>query len=58
MRTLEQRFPDELADIDDAENRMTRARPKMVRLTTLDELRDAPQGHLDETEKHVNRLNS
>lgn len=57
MRTLEQLFLDELADINDAEHRLTRALPKMVRLATNDELRDAFQGHLDETEQQVKRLN-
>jgi len=57
MRTLEQLFLDELADINDAEHRLTRALPKMVRLATNDQLREAFQGHLDETEQQVKRLN-
>ena len=53
---LEQLFFEELADIYDAENRLTRALPKMVRLATHPELREAFQAHLDETEQHVARI--
>jgi ferritin-like metal-binding protein YciE len=56
MRTLEQLLLDELADINDAEHRLTRALPKMVRLATNDQLREAFQNHLDETERQVKRL--
>lgn len=56
MRTLEQLFLDELADMNDAEHRLTRALPKMVRLATNDELREAFQSHLEETEKQVKRI--
>lgn len=56
MRTLEQLFLDELADMNDAEHRLTRALPKMVRLATHEELRQAFQSHLDETERHVKRI--
>ena len=55
-KNLEDLFLDELADIYDAENRLTRALPKMVRLATHPELREAFQNHLDETEHHVERL--
>ncbi len=56
MKTLETLFLDELADLYDAENRLTKALPKMVRMATHEELRDAFQSHLDETEEHVVRL--
>lgn len=56
MKTLEHLFLDELADIYDAENRLTRALPKMVRAATHEELREAFQEHLDETEHQVERL--
>jgi ferritin-like metal-binding protein YciE len=56
MKTLETLFLDELADVYDAENRLTKALPKMVRMATHEELREAFQSHLDETEEHVLRL--
>lgn len=56
MKTLETLFLDELADLYDAENRLTRALPKMIRMATHEELREAFQSHLDETEEHVIRL--
>src|SRR5689334_2363931 len=56
MKTLRQLFLDELRDIYDAENRLTRALPKMLRMATHAELRDAFERHLDETERQVDRL--
>jgi len=56
MKTLEELFLDELADLYDAEQRLTRALPKMVRLATHGELRDAFHAHLNETENHVVRI--
>lgn len=55
-RTLEVLFLDELADVYDAEIRLTRALPKMVRTATHIELREAFQDHLDETDHHVERV--
>ena len=57
MKTLEQLFLDELADMYDAEHRLTRALPKMARLATHAELREAFENHLDETQHQVKRLN-
>jgi ferritin-like metal-binding protein YciE len=55
-RTLEVLFLDELADMYDAEIRLTKALPKMVRAATHAELREAFQDHLDETGNQVERL--
>lgn len=55
-KTLEQLFLEELADIYDAENRLTRALPKMVKLSTNEELREAFENHLEETKNHVSRV--
>lgn len=55
-KTLEVLFLDELADIYDCEIRLTRALPKMARMATHTELREAFQRHLDETDNHVIRL--
>jgi ferritin-like metal-binding protein YciE len=57
MKTLQQLFLDELADIYDAEHRLTRALPRLVRLATHDELREALQNHSNETEHQLKRLN-
>lgn len=56
MKHLEELFLDELADMYDAEHRLTKALPKMVKAATHEELKEAFQKHLDETEGQVARL--
>jgi ferritin-like metal-binding protein YciE len=56
MKQLEELFLGELADIYDAENRLAKALPKMVRAATHEELKEVFQKHLDETEDQVNKL--
>jgi len=56
MKTLEGLFLDELADLYDAEHRLTRALPKMMKLATHMGLRDAFASHLKETQKQVDRI--
>ena len=56
MKTLEELFLDELADAYDAEHRLTRALPKMIKQASHMELREAFNSHLKETEQHVARL--
>jgi ferritin-like metal-binding protein YciE len=56
MKTLEDLFLDELADMNDAEHRLTKAIPKLAKAATHEELRDALQAHLAETEGHVKKL--
>jgi len=56
MKTLEGLFLDELADMYDAENRLTKALPKLAKAATHDELREAFESHLVETEGHVTKL--
>lgn len=56
MKTLENLFLDELADIYDAENRLTRALPKLAKAATNEELREGFETHLEETQGHVKRL--
>jgi ferritin-like metal-binding protein YciE len=53
LRTL---LIEELKDIYDAENRLTKAIPKLIKKTTHDELRTALQNHLEQTEEHVSRI--
>ena len=56
MKTLKDLFMDELADIYDAEHRIVKALPKMAKAATCDDLKEAIQSHLKETEGHVKKL--
>ena len=47
---------DELKDIYWAEKHLTKALPKMAKAATSDELRQAFEEHLEQTEEHVSRL--
>ena len=49
-------FVDELRDIYDAEHRITKALPKMRKAAGSDELQEAFDMHLQETEGHIARL--
>jgi ferritin-like metal-binding protein YciE len=53
LRTL---LIEQLKDIYDAEKRLTKAIPKLIKKSTSDELKTAFQHHLDETDEHVARL--
>ena len=54
--SLEELLQDELKDIYDAEKQLTKALPKMVKKATANELKQAFQDHLGQTEEHVKRL--
>ena len=56
MKTLRNLFLDELADMYDAEHRIIKALPKLAKAATCDELKQAFQSHLKETEGHVKKL--
>jgi ferritin-like metal-binding protein YciE len=56
MKTLKDLFVNELADIYDAERRITKALPKMAKAATFPDLRKAILSHLKETEGHVKKL--
>jgi len=56
MKTLNDLFLDELADIYDAERRIAKALPKLARAATCSDLKAAFQSHLKETEGHVKKL--
>lgn len=49
-------FVDELQDMYDAEQQLTKALPKLAEAAETPELRQAFQSHLKETEGHVSRL--
>lgn len=56
MKTLNDLFIEELADIYDAEKRLVKALPKMAKAATCDKLKAAIEAHLEETEGHVTKL--
>jgi ferritin-like metal-binding protein YciE len=56
MKTLQNLFLGELADIYDAEQRLVKALPKMAKAATCTHLRDAILAHLEETKGHVTKV--
>ena len=54
--TLRELFLDELRDLYDAENRIVKALPKMVKAAESEELRSGFEHHLEQTRGHVDRL--
>jgi ferritin-like metal-binding protein YciE len=54
--TLRELFLDELRDLYDAENRIVKALPKMVKAAESEELRSGFEQHLEQTRGHVDRL--
>jgi ferritin-like metal-binding protein YciE len=53
---LHELFLDELADVYNAEKQLTKALPKLAKAANSDELREALESHLEETEEHITRL--
>ena len=53
---LHKLFLDELADVLSAEQQLTKALPKLAKAAQSDELREALEQHLEETEEHISRL--
>lgn len=56
LKTLEDFLIEELKDLYSAEKQLTKALPKMVKAASADDLRDAFQNHLEETENQIARL--
>jgi ferritin-like metal-binding protein YciE len=56
MKTLKDLFLDELADVYDAEHRIVKALPKLVKAATCNDLKKAFQSHLKETEGQIEKL--
>ncbi len=54
--SLKELFVDELRDLFNAENQLTKALPKMAKAATSDELRQGFEEHLEQTRGHVERL--
>lgn len=55
-KTLEDLFVDSLEDMYYAENQLAKALPKMAKAATDNELREAFEKHLTETEGHAHKL--
>jgi ferritin-like metal-binding protein YciE len=55
-KTLHDAFIDELQDAYDFEKQLTKALPKLAKAATSEELREAFESHLEETQGHVKRL--
>jgi len=53
---LHKLFLDEIADVFNAEQQLTKALPKMAKMAESDELREAFEEHLEQTKEHANRL--
>jgi ferritin-like metal-binding protein YciE len=53
---LRELYVDELRDIFNAENQLTKALPKMAKAATSNELRSGFEEHLEQTKGHVRRL--
>ena len=56
MQTLQDLFEHEISDLHSAETQLLVALPKMARAASNDQLRDAFEQHLQETQDHVRRL--
>jgi ferritin-like metal-binding protein YciE len=56
FESLQDLFVEELKDIYNAENQLTKALPKMAKAASSDELRTAFESHLEETKGQIDRL--
>ena len=56
MKLLKELFLDELSDMYDAEDRIVKALPKLIKSATSTRLKEVLQAHLTQTEGHVTKL--
>ena len=56
LDNLRKLYVEELRDLYNAENQLVKALPKMAKGTSSDELKQALEDHLEQTEGHVERL--
>jgi ferritin-like metal-binding protein YciE len=56
LDTLQKLYIDELRDLYNAENQLLKALPKMAKAASSEELKNAFEKHLEQTETHVERL--
>lgn len=54
--SLRELYIDELRDLYSAENQLVKALPKMAKASSNEQLREAFEEHLQQTEEHVSRL--
>ena len=54
--SLNELYVDELKDLFNAENQLTKALPKMAKAASSEDLREAFEEHLEQTKGHVERL--
>ena len=55
-KTLHDAFITEIRDIYDGERQITKALPKMIKKATSEDLREALEAHLEQTQGHIQRL--
>ena len=58
LRSLSDLFINELSDLHSAEKQLLKALPKMAKAATSDQLRQAFEGHFEQTKGQVERLES
>jgi len=56
LETLKELYVNELRDLYNAENQLLKALPKMAKGASSDELKEAFEKHLEQTQGHVQRL--
>ena len=56
LDTLQKLYVEELRDLYNAENQLLKALPKMAKAVSSEELKNAFEKHLEQTEAHVERL--
>src|SRR5438093_2948974 len=56
LDSLDTLLQEELKDIYDAEKQLTKALPKMAKKASAEELKDAFEEHLQQTQGHIERL--
>src|SRR4051794_29927758 len=56
MSNLRETFVEELKDLYDAEKQIAKALPKMAKAAEHDELREAFESHVGETQEQISRL--
>jgi ferritin-like metal-binding protein YciE len=56
LDSLQKLYLEELRDIHNAENQLLKALPKMAKAANSEELKQALEDHLEETQGHVERL--
>src|SRR5580704_9104204 len=56
MESIRELLIEEMADLYDAEKQLVKALPKMAKAASSDQLREAFESHLEQTRRHVARL--